>query len=80
MPVCVILDVNLPGHNGIDVLTELNARKYSAPILTMSGEGDIAMAVSAIKSGAFDFLEKPFSGTGGGRPRARGRAGLECAP
>jgi FixJ family two-component response regulator len=60
IPACVILDVNLPGRSGIDVLTELNAQKYSAPILMMSGEGDIAMAVSAIKTGAFDFLEKPF--------------------
>jgi FixJ family two-component response regulator len=60
VPVCVILDVNLPGRTGIDLLTELNAQKYSAPILIMSGEGDIAMAVSAIKNGAFDFIEKPF--------------------
>lgn len=60
VPACVILDVNLPGRNGIDLLTELNAQKYAAPILIMSGEGDIAMAVSAIKNGAFDFIEKPF--------------------
>jgi two-component system, LuxR family, response regulator FixJ len=60
VPACVILDVNLPGRTGIDLLTELNAQKYAAPILIMSGEGDIAMAVSAIKNGAFDFIEKPF--------------------
>jgi two-component system response regulator FixJ len=60
VPSCIILDVNLPGRTGIDLLSELNAQKYAAPILIMSGEGDIAMAVSAIKSGAFDFIEKPF--------------------
>jgi FixJ family two-component response regulator len=60
VPACIILDVNLPGRSGIEVLAELNAQRYSAPILMMSGEGDIAMAVSAIKTGAFDFIEKPF--------------------
>lgn len=59
-PVCVLLDVNMPGRSGLDVLKELNAQQYDAPIFIISGEGDIPMAVEAIKHGALDFIEKPF--------------------
>jgi two-component system, LuxR family, response regulator FixJ len=62
-PVCVILDVHIPGKSGLDILKELNAQDYSAPIFIMSGQGDIPMAVDAIKSGALDFIEKPFRGS-----------------
>lgn len=62
-PVCIILDVHIPGKTGIDLLKELNAQDYPAPIFIMSGQGDIAMAVDAIKSGALDFIEKPFRGS-----------------
>ena len=62
-PVCIILDVHIPGKSGIDLLKELNAQDYPAPIFIMSGQGDIAMAVDAIKSGALDFIEKPFRGS-----------------
>lgn len=62
-PVCIILDVHIPGKPGIDLLKELNARDYPAPIFIMSGQGDIAMAVDAIKNGALDFIEKPFRGS-----------------
>jgi FixJ family two-component response regulator len=60
---CVILDVHIPGKSGLDILKELNAQDYSAPIFIMSGQGDIPMAVDAIKSGALDFIEKPFRGS-----------------
>jgi len=62
-PVCIILDVNIPGRSGLDVLKELNAQDYPAPIFIMSGQGDIPMAVEAIKNGALDFIEKPFRGS-----------------
>ena len=62
-PVCIILDVHIPGKTGIDILKELNAQDYPAPIFIMSGQGDIAMAVDAIKNGALDFIEKPFRGS-----------------
>jgi len=59
-PVCIFLDVHIPGKSGLDILKELHADAYSAPIFMMSGKGDIAMAVEAIKNGALDFIEKPF--------------------
>ncbi len=62
-PVCIILDVNIPGRSGLDILKELNAQDYPAPIFIMSGQGDIPMAVEAIKNGALDFIEKPFRGS-----------------
>jgi two-component system, LuxR family, response regulator FixJ len=62
-PTCVILDVHMPGQSGLDVLKELNAQQYPAPIFIISGIGDIPMAVEAIKNGALDFIEKPFDAT-----------------
>jgi FixJ family two-component response regulator len=62
-PACILLDVHIPGKSGLDVLRELHGEDYPAPILVISGQGDIAMAVSAIKNGAFDFIEKPFRGS-----------------
>src|SRR5881394_474685 len=58
-PICIILDVQMPGQTGLDILKELNAQQYPAPIFIVSGSGDIPMAVEAIKHGAFDFIEKP---------------------
>lgn len=60
-PACVILDVHMPGRSGIDILKTLNAEHYPAPIFIISGQGDIPMAVEAIRNGAFDFIEKPFT-------------------
>src|SRR6266851_2162534 len=59
-PACIILDVHMPGRSGLDILKELNAQNYGAPIFIISGQGDIPMAVEAIKNGALDFIEKPF--------------------
>jgi FixJ family two-component response regulator len=61
-PACILLDVHIPGKSGLDVLKELRGEEYPAPIFMISGQGDIAMAVSAIKNGALDFIEKPFRG------------------
>jgi FixJ family two-component response regulator len=62
-PSCILLDVNIPGKSGLDILRELRGEEYPAPIFMISGQGDIAMAVSAIKNGALDFIEKPFRGS-----------------
>jgi two-component system response regulator FixJ len=59
-PACVILDVHMPGRSGLEILKTLNADHYPAPVFIISGQGDIPMAVSAVKQGAFDFIEKPF--------------------
>src|ERR1700760_1110708 len=61
-PAAILLDVHSPGKSGLDILKELHGEDYPAPIFMISGQGDIAMAVSAIKSGAIDFIEKPFRG------------------
>jgi FixJ family two-component response regulator len=61
-PACIILDVNIPGQSGLDILKQLNAQDYPAPIFVISGQGDIPMAVDAIRNGALDFIEKPFRG------------------
>jgi FixJ family two-component response regulator len=59
-PSCVLLDINLPGRSGIDLLRDLDAQHYGAPIFIISARGDVPLAVDAIKHGAFDFIEKPF--------------------
>jgi FixJ family two-component response regulator len=59
-PACILLDVNMPGRSGLDLLKELNAQHYEAPLFIMSGQGNIPMAVEAIRHGAIDFIEKPF--------------------
>jgi two-component system, LuxR family, response regulator FixJ len=61
-PTCILLDVQMPGRSGLDILRELNAEQYPAPIFIISGVGDIPMAVQAIRNGALDFIEKPFDG------------------
>jgi FixJ family two-component response regulator len=60
-PLCIILDLVIPGKTGMDVLEALKPAKYPAPVLVISGQGTIANAVAALKAGAFDFIEKPFS-------------------
>jgi FixJ family two-component response regulator len=63
IPCCILLDVHIPGKSGLDILRELHGEDYPAPIFMISGQGDIAMAVSSIKNGALDFIEKPFRGS-----------------
>jgi len=57
---CVVSDVRMPGMSGIDLVTQLNGCGFLRPIILITGHGDISMAVSAIKLGAFNFIEKPF--------------------
>ncbi len=60
VPSCLVLDVRLPGQSGLDFQAELNKSNIHIPIIFMSAHGDIPMTVQAMKSGAIDFLVKPF--------------------
>jgi FixJ family two-component response regulator len=62
-PVCILLDVYIPGRSGLDILKDLRGEEYPAPIFMISGKGDIAVAVRAVREGALDFIEKPFRGS-----------------
>ena len=57
---CVVLDVRLPGPSGFDLQAALTASGHSLPIIFITGHGDAEMAARAMKSGAVDFLAKPF--------------------
>ena len=57
---CLVADVRMPGMSGIELLETLRARGVRLPIVIITGHGDIAMAVRAMKAGAADFIEKPF--------------------
>ena len=58
---CLVLDVRLPGENGLDFQESLAARGIDLPVILITGHGDIPMTVRAMKAGAIDFLPKPFS-------------------
>jgi two-component system, LuxR family, response regulator FixJ len=60
VPGCVITDVRMPDMNGIELLRRLKELKISVPVVVITGHGDIALAVEAMKMGAADFFEKPF--------------------
>src|SRR5215204_3047030 len=60
-PDLVLLDVKMPGMDGIEVLDRLHAMNESLPVVVVSGHGTISTAVEATKKGAFDFIEKPFA-------------------
>lgn len=57
---CVLLDVRMPGIDGMEVQRRLRARGIMLPVVIMTGHGDVDLAVAAMKAGATDFLEKPF--------------------
>ncbi len=59
-PACMFIEVRNPDQAGLELLKKLRAEDYPAPIFIISGHGDIPMAVSAIRHGALDFIEKPF--------------------
>ena len=59
-PGCLVLDLKMPGLSGLDVQRALDARAHALPIVFISGHGKIPAAVQAMKSGAIDFLTKPF--------------------
>ena len=57
---CLLLDIRMPGMTGTDLHDELRGRGVRAPVIFITGHGDIPMAVAAMKKGAYDFIEKPF--------------------
>jgi FixJ family two-component response regulator len=60
-PACLIVDVRMPGMSGLELQEALRARGEALPVVIVTGHGDVAMAVRAMKNGAADFLEKPFN-------------------
>ena len=60
-PGCVVLDVRMPGMNGLDLQQQMRERDYVIPVIILTGYGDIPSAVRATKAGAVEFIEKPVS-------------------
>jgi two-component system, LuxR family, response regulator FixJ len=58
---CLVCDVRMPGMSGLELQEALNARHVRLPVVLITGHGDVAMAVRAMKAGASDFIEKPFN-------------------
>jgi two-component system, LuxR family, response regulator FixJ len=85
---CMLLDFRMPGINGLELQASLNELGIRLPVIVMTGQGDVATAVQAMKAGAVDFIEKPFdddlllttietalaAAAGGGIPRAHNRS------
>lgn len=57
---CVLLDIRMPGMDGLEVQQALNDRGIDLPVILLTGHGDVKLAVRAMQAGAVDFLEKPF--------------------
>jgi len=57
---CILLDIRMPGMDGLEVQAALRDRGSTLPVIIMTGHGDVSLAVQAMKSGAVDFIEKPF--------------------
>ncbi len=58
----ILLDIKMPGQDGLDTLAKIRARGISTPVVMISGHGDVRTAMDAVRAGADDFLEKPLSG------------------
>ena len=56
---CIVADMRMPQMSGLELQSELARRKTHAPLILITGHGDVTMAVTAMRAGAFDFLEKP---------------------
>jgi two-component system response regulator FixJ len=74
IPICVFLDVVMPGKSGLEVLLELRARRYWTPIFLASARDDFPTVVEAMKNGGHDFIRKPFDR---GAPAARLHSAIE---
>jgi len=57
---CLLVDVRMPGMSGLELQAYLTREGYRLPVIIITGHGDVAMAVKAMKAGAMDFIEKPF--------------------
>ena len=60
---CILLDIRMPGMDGLEVQQKLQSAGAALPVIIMTGHGDVALAVKAMKAGAVDFIEKPFEKT-----------------
>jgi two-component system, LuxR family, response regulator FixJ len=58
---CILLDIRMPGMDGLEVQEGLKAKGVTLPVIIMTGHGDVSLAVRAMKAGAVDFIEKPFA-------------------
>ena len=76
---CLVLDIRMPMMSGLELQQQLRQRGWQAPIVFITGHGDVELAVQAMKNGACDFLEKPFKDRADRRRRARGQARLRGA-
>jgi two-component system, LuxR family, response regulator FixJ len=59
-PACIVSDIRMPGMNGIELVRKLKSDGIPCPVVLITGHGDVALAVEAMKAGAVDFIEKPF--------------------
>ena len=60
---CILLDIRMPGMDGLEVQQALKEKGVALPVIIMTGHGDVSLAVKAMKAGAIDFIEKPFEKT-----------------
>ena len=60
VPGCILLDVQMPRMDGLEVQEQLNNRGVAMPVIVLTGHGDVNVAVKAMKAGAVDFVEKPY--------------------
>jgi two-component system response regulator FixJ len=60
-PDCIVTDIRMPDLNGLELVKKLKTAEISSPVIVITGHGDVALAVEAMKAGVFDFIEKPFS-------------------